>query len=112
VLEATRSRSKATSRGFLLVEGKPHAKMRESAGAQWLGKGTLGVSSPGPALRAGWRLYRDTASKNPVIVVFASTNKVTQLTTNGTDNRVHNVAPSFIIIKWMGVQRHTQIVDP
>lgn len=51
----------------------------------------------------------DTASKIPVRVVLAST-KVTQLTTNGTDNRVHNVVPSFIIIKWMGTQRHTQIV--
>jgi hypothetical protein len=93
-------------------EEKPLAGIRERAGAHGLGKGTLGVSSPDPALCAGRRLYRDTASKIPVSVVFASTNKVTQLTTNGTDNRVHNVAPSFIIIKWMGVQRHTQIVDP
>jgi hypothetical protein len=100
------------SRGFLQHEAMPPARMREAARAQRLGKGTLGTSSPGPALSAGKRIFRDTASKNPVIVVFASTNKVTQLTTNGTDNRVHNVAPSFIIIKWMGVQRHTQIVEP
>ena len=66
-------------------------------------------SSLAPALGAHQRLSFDTASKIPVRVVIAST-KVTQLTTNGTKNRVHNVVPSFIIIKWMGAQRHTHIV--
>jgi len=99
-------------KAFFEDERKLRAKTRRAVRAHGPGNGTLGVSSPGPALCAGWRLFRDTASKNPVFVVFASTNKVTQLTTNGTDNRVHNVVPSFIIIKRMGIQRHTQIVDP
>ncbi|MDP1931717.1 MAG: hypothetical protein Q8L60_09695 [Gammaproteobacteria bacterium] len=67
------------------------------------------LSSLVPALSTNQRLIFDTASKIPVRVVIAST-KVTQLTTNGTENRVHNVVPSFIIIKWAGAQRATYIV--
>lgn len=49
-------------------------------------------------MKASGRKFIDTASKVPVCEDLAKTTKVTQLTTNGTDNRVHNVAPSFIII--------------
>jgi len=72
-----------------------------------LGYDKSNMSSSRLAFMANKRQMFVTASQVPGCEDLAKTTKVTQLTTNGKKNHVHNVVPSFIIIKWMGFQRHT-----